>query len=107
MKNLLGYISKWHNTTDEKQLDQLEARAGKQEDTILMFFKQNYSKSFTPFEVHRKVCRQAPITSIRRAITNLTKEGKLVKTREQTVERYGISNYRWRFKIETYQGSLL
>lgn len=37
-----------------------------------------------------------PITSIRRALTNLTKQGKLIKTNEKRIGMYGRSEYVWK-----------
>lgn len=37
-----------------------------------------------------------PLTSIRRALTNLTKQGKLIKTDEKRIGMYGRSEYVWK-----------
>ena len=95
-----GYQMSWHNTTDEEQLDELNEKAEKQEDVILEFFRKNRNKEFTPFAVHTHVLLGCPITSIRRAITNLTKEGKLIKTDKKIVEEYGVSNYLWKYNTK-------
>ena len=38
----------------------------------------------------------APLTSIRRAMTTLTKDGKLIKTDKQVPGIYGTPNYKWK-----------
>jgi len=85
----------WYNTTKEANKTALDARAKSQEEFIWMWFTLNSCIEATPFEVHRKCGLNSPITSIRRAITNLTKEGKLVKTDRKVIEKYGVSNYTW------------
>jgi len=88
----------FYNTTHEcgHQLEFYHARAASQEARILEFFERNRGMRFTPFDVH-KACFYAntPVTSIRRAITNLTREGKLVKTTDYEKGVYGNRNHKW------------
>ena len=52
----------------------------------------------TPAEVHQiytGIFNDVPITSIRRAITNLTNLGYLKKTEFKAVGNYGAINYKW------------
>ncbi len=73
-----------------------EQRAKTQEDIILEIFR-NISDA-TPFEVQEILAiggKVYPITSIRRAITNLTKGGKLRKTNIRRIGEYGQMNYAW------------
>jgi hypothetical protein len=86
----------YHNTPNltGPKLIEKESRAKSQEEKILEFFRRN-RQPYTPFQVQSKLMPQAPITSIRRAITNLTKRGCLKKTAHQVEELYGTVNYLW------------
>jgi hypothetical protein len=55
----------------------------------------------TPFEVleaTQSMGHKYPVTSVRRSISNLTKQGKLEKTSEMKKEEYGKPNYYWKLK---------
>lgn len=67
-----------------------------QEQIILNFFKDNPGRLCTPFEVHKAVLPIAPITSVRRAISNLTKKELLEKTDIKGMGVYKVENYKWR-----------
>jgi hypothetical protein len=41
---------------------------------------------------------ECPITSIRRALTNLTNEGKIIKTGVKTVGLYNKKEHLWRLR---------
>jgi hypothetical protein len=62
-----------HVTAEEAQAG--EARARTQEAVILGWFRLERAR-LTPSEVH-SICREWPLTSIRRALTNLTTAGLL------------------------------
>jgi len=69
--------------------------ANKQEQRIMELM----TEPCTPFEVHEKYCSkhpEVPITSIRRAMSNLTDKGDLIKTDEKKKEKYGKANYIWK-----------
>ncbi len=85
----------WYNTTKEKNKKQLDKKAKTQAETILEWFQKNPKEAATPLEVQEACNPKWLTTSVRRAMTDLTAEGKLVKTDEKVVERYGKSNYRW------------
>ena len=70
----------FHNTINltGPELRSAQSSAKSQEAEILKLFRQGW-QTFTPSEVLRKLDTKAPITSIRRAITNLTTQGFLVK----------------------------
>lgn len=73
-------VNSYHNTvpiTDMKELDKAEARAKRQENAIMRLFEQHPHADFTPYEVYMRLGQQWPKGSIQRAITNLTKGGKL------------------------------
>lgn len=89
----------FHNTINEsgERLTELRENAKTQQEKILKFFYSNSVYCFTPFEVRRNVLPFAPITSVRRAITNLTTQGHLIKEKEQKIEKYGVKNNYWSF----------
>jgi hypothetical protein len=99
-------MNNWHNTTDEANIEELNLHAETQEEKILEFFKMYPDNSYTPFEVHRHVLRDCPVTSVRRALSNLTTEGKLVKTSVKVKEKYGKSNYKWKLVVNSFQQTL-
>lgn len=90
----------YHNTTNSSGQTLLifEEKAQTQEEIILEFFN-NAKSDYTPDEVMRFLnFENTPITSIRRAITNLTNKGKLIKTNVQRMGAYGKPTYSWRAK---------
>ena len=78
--------------------------AKNQQERILLIFKQ-FRKGMTPTRVHfihndLFQYNRCPITSIRRAITNLTDAGKLVKTDAQKNGAYGKPNCVWELPLQ-------
>lgn len=83
-----------------KDLFSSQQRVKKQEDIILQIFAED-GEEMTPFEVSRVLQQQGydyPITSIRRAITDLTRDGKLEKTLTRRDGGYGQKNYTWKIR---------
>jgi len=79
----------FYNTTSisGKQLENFEHKAEAQEVKILNIYRKSRN-GLTASEVFKQYPdRKTPITSIRRAITNLMNDKKLVKT---TIKRTGI-----------------
>jgi hypothetical protein len=83
-----------YNTTNESgnQLSLLNEIAIKQEDKVLELF--TIYKKLSPSDVW-KYYSQYPLTSIRRAMTNLSIAGKLVKTDEKKIGIYGRNEFIW------------
>jgi hypothetical protein len=85
------------------ELFDAEISAQTQEDKILIFFKNN-SGNYPPSKIHqilidRKIIHPlTPITSIRRAITNLTKSGKITMTDEMSEGPLGKPEHQWMIK---------
>ena len=96
----------WYNTTKEPEKAQLDERTEKQEDLILQFFRAHAENQYTPFDIMSTVLPNAPITSVRRAMTDLTKKGYLIKTTIKKTERYGVGNYTWKLNGSARQGRL-
>lgn len=89
----------YYNTTNLEGEDLAEAKsqARTQQDRILTFFEEHPGALFTPFEVREGAeMHQTPITSVRRAMTNLTDDGELVKTELTRLGKFGANNYTWR-----------
>jgi len=100
----------FYNTINDPP-DQLiidKKNANSQQSKIYTFFRRNYPMAFTPFDVQYLVFekdKQPPVTSVRRAITNLTKMGYLVKTEKKKSEVYGKDNYKWKYNEQKSTGN--
>ena len=88
-----------HNTTREsdQQLADYEERAITQEDRILEYFARNWHTEISPSRVQRYLMPNVPLTSVRRAITNLTTQGRLERTEKKVDGAYGRPEYCWRY----------
>lgn len=96
-------MSLFHNTIDlpESELKARQLKAGSQNARVLEFFRLNPDNSYTPGEIKTFCCfYNSPLTSIRRAMTDLTKLGYLEKTKEKRAGEYGIDNFTWRLLIK-------
>jgi hypothetical protein len=94
-------LSIFHNTLNQSgaELAESDKKANSLAILILKFFRQNPGCTFTPFEVQDKLdLGRKPITSIRRAMTDLTHTDPpyLVKTDIRKQGEYGADNYCWR-----------
>ena len=87
----------YHNTNDETgiQLGKSEIKCVHQEELIFrtfqVFARLKPSDLLIGFPEY-------PLTSIRRAITNLTRKGLLIKTDETALGIYGKNEHFWKFK---------
>lgn len=89
-----------HNTTEEsgEQLEIFEKKASKQEEIIIALFHRN--PRMTASECFRMYPdRDVPITSIRRGITNLMNQGKLIKTDDKKTGIYKRPEYIYEIKL--------
>ena len=98
----------FHNTTHEvgQTLQNYEAKAYTQEQQVADFFIANPGTIWTPWEIQSLVfiIPPPPITSIRRAISNLTRDGILTKTNERKVVGiYGRTSYSWTVNLKYYE----
>jgi hypothetical protein len=87
------------NTTREKgrRLLGYRVRAASQQDQILHFFLDHPGVGYTPSAIHHRLFGPStPLTSIRRAISNLTQERKLVKTGRKVQGVYGRPEHQWK-----------
>ena len=102
----------FHNTIALEGQDLLEAidKAKTQEEKTLIFFRNSVGKEFTPDEVTKLVFKDScPITSVRRAMSNLTRMGKIYKTENKKAGRFGSPNYMWKLSVNVCKelGNLL
>ena len=75
-----------------------EIKAEKQEDLIAEFFKNNPGQEITPEDVinYHPAFKQTPITSVRRAFTNLAAAAEIFKTDNQIDGMYGMPIHTWK-----------
>ncbi len=86
----------FYNTIGENpnELTLSIAKAKTQEEKIMKCFHY-YESSLSPSMVLNMTKLRCPITSIRRAMTNLSNEGKLVKTDKKVKGLYGKQEHLW------------
>jgi len=92
-------MKEFYNTTNESgtQLEMFTQKAMKQEDKVMLIFKTYYM--ITAHECWEYFDDpKTPITSIRRAITNLTRKDKLVMTESKKEGGYGRNNYIYKLR---------
>ena len=89
-------MTTYHNTTDLKGKDLVAAieKAESQDRWIYHLF--GIYNELSPSQAYLKYPTPTPITSIRRSITNLTKNGNLVKTDQKVMGMYGRPEYVWK-----------
>jgi len=89
----------YYNTTriEGNDLRRAHRQTETQQEKILSFFKKHWIMAFTPFDVQAECLPDAPITSVRRAITNLTDDNRLVKLQEYKIGKHGKRNHKWQY----------
>jgi hypothetical protein len=96
----------YYNTTNENgSLLKTNTKQAENQTTLTLSVFQTYpTYTFSANEVwqflidNEAINEQTPLTSIRRAITDLTNEGKIVKTNRKVLGSAGRSTYTWRLK---------
>ena len=97
----------YFNTNREKgeTLNKSEEKAKNQEDIILDIFKAN--KALTASDTYQIYENKlVPLTSIRRAITNLTDKGYLIKTKKMKFGLYGKREHYYQLKTKEDKSQL-
>ena len=91
----------YHNTTHEQpeHCQEYEATAQAQEQQIMEYFKRVDSPQ-SPSEVWLALEMTGPITSARRAMTNLTKKGLLARTAVKIMGLYNRREHCWKLVKE-------
>lgn len=90
-------------------LQKATARALAQDRLVEEIFKSNKGRKLSPSQIQKIVAskydRHSPITSWRRSITNLTKDGKLIKMgkEDQVTGIYASKEHTWMWKEEKDQ----
>jgi len=89
----------FYNTINEtgNELKTSRAKSWGQDERVLGLFMEYPEAKLTPFEVLEFLgLKNVPVTSIRRSMNSLTRDGKLEKTNEQKMGNYGKRNYCWK-----------
>lgn len=85
-----------------KKLVEAQRNAKAQQEKVYLIFLQNKRKGMTPFDVnteYSKLYPKVPITSIRRAMTQLTKDKHLVMTEKKRNGLYDTPNHLWELNL--------
>ena len=101
IESIKKHFGFYHNTNKEsgKTLISSKTKANKQELKVLKFFESNdNTNSYSPEDILDQVDfgRTIPITSVRRAITNLTNAGYLKKTQLMKKGKFGKQIHTWK-----------
>ena len=91
----------FYNTIHEtgNTLKESHRKVRSQEGKILNYFLM-YGTPLSPSMILQKMNLNCPLTSIRRAFTNLTIDNKLIKTDEYTIGDYGKREHLWELRTE-------
>jgi len=81
---------------NRQEVERYTSTAERQDDVVLAVFRERAGQELSPEDVHDLVLQGAPLTSVRRAITNLTNNGLLVRADGWKVGRYGRKVGLWR-----------
>lgn len=95
-----GDVKTYHNTNLESG-DTLVSSCKKaltQQWAVYRLFERNPGWHYTPFEVQKTALPTTIITDVRRAMSNLTEEGLLLKTDIMRPGKYGKLNHTWKLK---------
>ena len=98
-------MKSYYNTNREEGIDLFFSRlsALNQQDLILYFFRVNPHKKFSPHIIQRRLFKNTPITSIRRALTNLTDADLIEKTDHMVMGTYGKQVHTCQYKSKRAQ----
>src|SRR5688572_7324319 len=97
-------MNSYHNTTGERRekvLMERERKCRRENGAILDYFKAHSMESFTPYQIWNIFGRKQQITSVRRAITDLTKDGWLMTTGEMRPGGFGVNVNCWQYAGKT------
>ena len=85
----------YYDTNKTPDLPKENNNAISQQKLILKFFQENGGVR-SPDEINLLVLPNSPITSIRRAMTNLTQAKLLIKTDHMVLGQYGKPVHTWK-----------
>lgn len=83
------------NKLEGEQLARAWMDAGTQQEAIFQLFKSRGRKGLSPSDVWELTGMQWPLTSVRRAMTDLTRDCKLLKTDRRKSGYYGKPEHIW------------
>jgi len=92
-------MKKYYNTTNEKgvELKKNISKANHQNMRVMELFQEDMgSNRYSPSQVMGLALPHAPITSVRRAMSDLTKAGYLTRTQDKIYGIYGRKEYIWK-----------
>lgn len=96
-------LAMYFNTTglEGEDLEGKKKKVSGQNIFILDFFQDRPEQYFTPWDVLKYLqrecyCHGVPVTSVRRGINTLTRQGYLVKTDIMKEGAYGSRNHTWK-----------
>jgi hypothetical protein len=105
----------YYNTTHVlgKKLHEYTEKAKCQEEKILRLFMAYPTHKYTAshvwmisFKQNLAIRATVPLTSVRRALTNLYNAGYIIKTDKQAIGEYGRPEYYWKLAPQYSQGDL-
>tara|TARA_Y100000385_G_C13066488_1_gene626939 strand:- start:117 stop:434 length:318 start_codon:yes stop_codon:yes gene_type:complete len=86
----------FYNTNKESSQESLESsRKAKRQEIVIYDLFLLFNEPLSPSMVYKALNEKWPITSIRRAMTNLTDDGVIVKTQETVKGVYGKNEHLW------------
>lgn len=88
----------YFNTTHEKDVSEMEAQTISQDKFILNVLKLYAPQSFTAFDLLPYFKAHTPVTSVRRSITCLHKQGLIVRRGKRT-GMFGRQNYTYSMPV--------
>ncbi len=94
-------FGRYFNTTGLKnpELAEVQQKTKSQTEAVLAFFQRHEGVTFSAWETWKYMkLKNVPITSIRRAISDLERAGKLVETGNLRIGNYGRKCKCWRLK---------
>ena len=96
----------FYNTIGVKghELAKRQAKAGSQESKLIEFFQTHPDGAFAPSYLAALLFPNSPPTSIRRALSCLTKADRLEKTAVQVIGPWGEPEHLWRLIPNQLEG---
>lgn len=100
-KEQLPQSESYFNTTWETypELAEYELKASNQDIAASAYLQENFAEYFTAEQVHGAIMENVPLTSTRRALTNLFNAG-LIEKGAKVKGMYGRPIYTWRWKTK-------
>lgn len=95
----------FYQTVDlsSEELEKATARTMKQESLIIAIFKANPTVAISPSQMlsifEEKYNKHPPITSIRRAMSDLTKDNLLIKTGTMVTGSFSLPEHCWMLRV--------